>query len=55
MDNLGEYLQEELRLIPSRVEMEIFASDVQQLARRLDQLAQWQHHADNKTDGKSRG
>ena len=55
MDNLGEYLQEELRLIPSRVEMEIFASDVQQLARRLDQLEQWQHHADNKTDGKSRG
>lgn len=53
MDNLGEYLQEELRLIPSRVEMELFASDVQQLAQRLDQLAQRQ--PDNKTDGKSRG
>ncbi len=53
MDNLGEYLQEELRLIPSRVEMEIFASDVQQLAQRLDQLVQRQ--PDNKTDGKSRG
>ena len=55
MDNLGEYLQEELRLIPSRVEMELFASDVQQLAQRLDQLAQRQPHPDNKTDGKSRG
>ena len=54
MDNLGEYLQEELRLIPSRVEMEIFARDVQQLVQRLEQLEQWRH-PDYKTDDKSRG
>lgn len=54
MDNLAEYLQEELRLIPSRVEMEAFANDVQQLAQRLEQLEQWRH-SDDKTDDQSRG
>ena len=57
MDNLGEYLQEELRLIPSRVEMEAFARDVQQLAQRLEQLEQWraEQHSDDKTDDQPRG
>lgn len=43
MDNLGEYLQEELRLIPSRVEVEGFAEDVGLLAESMDRLeCRWQ-------------
>lgn len=42
-DNLGEYLQEELRLIPSRVEVEGFAEDVELLVESMDRLEhQWQ-------------
>jgi len=51
MDNLGEYLQEELRLIPSRVDVEVFAEEVQQLAQRMAQL-EARHHPDNNTEGK---
>ncbi|USE35344.1 SCP2 domain-containing protein [Endozoicomonas sp. SCSIO W0465] len=60
MDNLGEYLQEELRLIPSRVEVEDFAGEVGLLVESMDRLEhQWQaaHHAidhsNNETDAKS--
>ena len=59
MDNLGEYLQEELHLIPSRVDMEIFAEEVQQLAQHMEQLETTYHlvetkyHSNNKTAGKS--
>ena len=43
MDNLGEYLQEELRLIPSRVEVAGFAGEVGCLAESMDRLEeQWQ-------------
>ncbi|WP_257295747.1 SCP2 domain-containing protein [Endozoicomonas sp. YOMI1] len=43
MDNLGEYLQEELRLIPSRVEVAGFAEEVGRLAESMDRLEeQWQ-------------
>ncbi|WP_257286076.1 SCP2 domain-containing protein [Endozoicomonas sp. SESOKO1] len=43
MDNLGEYLQEELRLIPSRVEVEGFAAEVELLAESMERLeGQWQ-------------
>ncbi|WP_299731819.1 hypothetical protein [uncultured Endozoicomonas sp.] len=37
-DNLGEYLQEEIGLIPSRIEVEGFATEVEQLAASLSQL-----------------
>ena len=36
--NCAEYLQEELRLIPSRVEIEGFAVEVQKLKEAVDQL-----------------
>lgn len=43
MDNLGEYLQEELHLIPSRIEVESFAEEVGCLAESMDRLEeQWQ-------------
>ena len=56
MDNLGEYLQEELRLIPSRVEVEGFAEEVGLLAESMDRLEhQWQTSLDTKdiSDAKS--
>ncbi len=53
MDNLGEYLQEELRLVPSRMDVEVFAEEVQRLAQRVAQL-EARHHPDNKTEGKPR-
>ncbi|MFK0571790.1 SCP2 domain-containing protein [Endozoicomonas sp.] len=56
MDNLGEYLQEELRLIPSRVEVEGFIAEVGQLAESMDRLElQWQDTLKSKTtsDAKS--
>lgn len=60
MNNLGGYLQEELRLIPSRVEMEGFAEEIGLLAGAVDRLEQqWQtgwhsiDHAHNKSDGTS--
>ncbi|PJE78112.1 hypothetical protein CI610_02959 [invertebrate metagenome] len=39
-DNLGEYLQEELRLLPSRQEMDLFASDIAEISADADQLSQ---------------
>ncbi|WP_419533054.1 ubiquinone biosynthesis accessory factor UbiJ [Endozoicomonas sp.] len=56
LDNLGEYLQEELRLIPSRVEVEGFAEEVGLLAESMDRLEhQWQTYQDAKdiSDAKS--
>ncbi len=38
-DNLGEYLQEELRLVPSRNELEGFAADVADLQQVADALS----------------
>ena len=38
--NLSEYLQEELRLIPTRVEIEGFKSDVELLKGSVDRLAE---------------
>ena len=38
--NLSEYLQEELRLIPARVEIERFRSDVESLKDSVDRLAE---------------
>ncbi|KEI70710.1 ubiquinone biosynthesis accessory factor UbiJ [Endozoicomonas elysicola] len=56
MDNLGEYLQEELRLIPSRVEVEGFVAEVAHLADSMDRLDhQWQTnlHTQDKSNAKS--
>ena len=56
MDNLGEYLQEELRLIPSRVEVEYLAEEVNCLAESMDRLeGEWQiiRHSKDISDAKS--
>ncbi|MGO0306153.1 ubiquinone biosynthesis accessory factor UbiJ [Endozoicomonas acroporae] len=56
MDNLGEYLQEELRLIPSRIEVESFAEEVGCVAESMERLEeQWQtmQPAKNTSDAKS--
>lgn len=54
MDNLGEYLQEEVQLIPSRVEVEGFVAEVGQLAESMDRLEQqWQNAFHNKSKTKT--
>ncbi len=40
LENLGEYLQEELQLIPSRVEVEGFSAEVSELAESVELFAQ---------------
>jgi len=37
--NLGEYLQEELRVLPARVEIKNFLADIEQLSTDVQQLA----------------
>jgi ubiquinone biosynthesis protein UbiJ len=37
--DLGEYLQEELRLLPTRIETENFSTDVSRLVMDTDRLA----------------
>ena len=39
LENVGEYLQEELRLIPTRVEVESFNVEVSKLAESVERLA----------------
>ena len=39
LENVGEYLQEELRLIPTRVEVESFNIEVSELAESVERLA----------------
>jgi len=38
-EDLGEYLQEELRVLPSRIETENFSADVTRLSMDIDRLA----------------
>ena len=56
MDNLGDYLQEELRLIPSRVELESFTEERERLDEMMDSLEyRWKAfcHTDSNTGCKS--
>ncbi len=47
-DNLGEYLQEELRLLPSRNEVEAFSSDIAELQYAVDNLERLVNNAAKK-------
>jgi ubiquinone biosynthesis protein UbiJ len=38
MQDLSEYLQEELRVLPARIEVENFIDDVSQLGMAMDRL-----------------
>ena len=49
-EDLGEYLQEELRLLPSRIETENFSADVTRLSMDIDRLAARLKRLQTRTD-----